>query len=1028
MTAPQSLITRLASPEATGRTEADIQSDIKTLLTTADFDLDTPRLEEQIGDGSRRRIDIATGATVIEVKKRLTNDTADADYIDQLAGYVTTRMSQDGSRYNGILTDGKTWWLFEQSPANGSFVRRSTFELAPGATGVGLVEWLQAVLATRSNISPTHANIESLLGASSPAYGQDVAYLLDLYDQVRTNPTVGLKRDLWARLLRSALGTGFDADNDKLFIDHTLLVVEASVIGHAVMGLPLDDLIQHPERLLSGDEFRQAGIYNVIESGFFDWILLADGGQQYLARTVKRIQMFDWSGIDHDALKILYESVINADVRKGMGEYYTPDWLAEGVTAKVLDKPLEQSALDPACGSGTFLFQAIRRIITAAEAAGWDSPKIVEHVQNHVFGLDIHPVSVLLARVTYLLALGEHLHDRGDVWVPVHLGDSMQWYQPGDHEENVFTINTDGVDLADVQDATLFSIARTLAFPLNSLGDTDTFDQLVTAMTDRAKEHTDPTAPRPEVDSVLKRFGITPNTEDYTLLAETFTTLCDLNAEGRDSIWGFYIRNQVRPLWLSMPGRRVDVLIGNPPWVAYRYMTPDLQEKYRAFANRYNLWHGGAVATQQDLVGLFITRSVAKYLNDGGTFGFVTPLAVLSRRAYEGFRAGRWGTYLRGEFTETWDLDKMRPRGFFPVPSAVVFGTRHTFHDPTKVNEEPACGFPSTKKVLSGLRVRNDWPATYEALTITETKNIELSSKDIKASEYDATVTQGATITPRMVFMVLEQDQNTSRLGRSQGTTTITPYRTNAEKEPWKSVPSWPTKTVSSRFIFDVHLGATVIPFGLLEPWRAVLPIDRQQLMDEQQISNANNGLREWWSDVEKIWEDNKTKQSKLSLMDSLDYQRKLSKQLNAVKHRVVYTASGNTIAAARLANPRALTEHALYWLPASGEGEAKYLTAILNAPVTTEMVAVYQSRGLFGGRHIDKNVWRLPIPKFDPADPLHAQLVDLAAKAEEVAAGVDAGTYGFQKHRRLVRDALVTAGITEPLNAAVKTLLGEDD
>lgn len=370
MTAPQSLITRLASPEATGRTEADIQSDIKTLLTTADFDLDTPRLEEQIGDGSRRRIDIATGATVIEVKKRLTNETADADYINQLAGYVTTRMNQDGSRYNGILTDGKTWWLFEQSPADGSFARRSTFELSPGATEVGLVEWLQAVLATRSNISPTHANVESLLGASSPAYSQDVAYLLDLYAQVRTNPTVGLKRDLWARLLRSALGTGFDTDNDKLFIDHTLLVVEASVIGHAVMELPLDDLLQHPERLLSGDEFRQAGIYNVIESGFFDWILLAEGGQKYLSRIVKRIQMFDWSDIDHDALKILYESVINADVRKGMGEYYTPDWLAEGVTAKVLDKPLEQSALDPACGSGTFLFQAIRRIITAAEAAG----------------------------------------------------------------------------------------------------------------------------------------------------------------------------------------------------------------------------------------------------------------------------------------------------------------------------------------------------------------------------------------------------------------------------------------------------------------------------------------------------------------------------------------------------------------------------------------------------------------------------------------------------------------------------------
>lgn len=1020
------LIRRLSTPEATGRTEADIQSDIKMLLTSGDFNLDTPRLEEQIGDGTRRRIDIATGATIIEVKKRLTNETADADYIKQLASYVTTRMDQECSRYNGILTDGKTWWLFEKSPADGTFVRRSTFELSPGSTGVGLIGWLQAVLATRSNITPTHANIENLLGASSPAYGQDVAYLLDLYAQVRTNPTVGLKRDLWARLLRSALGTGFDADNDKLFIDHTLLVVEASVIGHAVMGLPLDDLIQHPERLLSGDEFRQAGIYNVIESGFFDWILLAEGGQQYLARTVKRIQMFDWSDIDHDALKILYESVINADVRKGMGEYYTPDWLAEGVTAKVLEKPLEQSALDPACGSGTFLFQAIRRIITAAEAVGWDSPRIVEHVQNHVFGLDIHPVSVLLARVTYLLALGEHLHDRGDVWVPVHLGDSMQWYQPGDHEEDVFTINTEGVDLAEVQDATLFSIARTLAFPLNALGDTDTFDQLVTAMTDRAKEHTDPAAPRPEVDSVLKRFGITPNTEDFTHLAETFTTLCDLNAEGRDSIWGFYIRNQVRPLWLSMPGRRVDVLIGNPPWVAYRYMTPDLQEKYRAFANRYNLWHGGAVATQQDLVGLFITRSVAKYLNDGGTFGFVTPLAVLSRKAYEGFRAGRWGTYLRGEFTETWDLDQMRPRGFFPVPSAVVFGTRHTFHDPTKVNEEPACGFPPTKKVLSGLRVRNDWPATYEALTVTEEKNVELGTDSGDRSPYNEVVVNGATIFPKMLFFVEEQPQPTSRLGRSQGTTTVESYRTKLEKEPWKSQPSW-SATLPSRYVFDVHLGATIVPFGLLEPWRAVLPIDHQQLMDEPQINNADNGMRGWWRDASQRWEGNKTKKSKLSLLDRINYHRGLESQLGAVKHRVVYPLSGNTLAAARLDDPRAIIEQTLLWIPTSGVSEARYLTAILNASVTTEMVSVYQSRGLYGARHFSKDVWRLPIPKFDQGDPLHAELVDLAARAEEVAAGVDAGTYGFQKHRRLVRDALAEASITDPLNKAVKILLGEE-
>lgn len=151
MTTPQSLITRLASPDATERTEADIQSDIKTLLTTADFDLDTPRLEEQIGDGSHRRIDIATGATVIEVKKA-------AHQRERRRGL------HQPTRWLRHYPHEPRWFPLQRNPhrrenlvavravpADGSFVRRSTFELAPGATGFGLIEWLKAVLATRSN-------------------------------------------------------------------------------------------------------------------------------------------------------------------------------------------------------------------------------------------------------------------------------------------------------------------------------------------------------------------------------------------------------------------------------------------------------------------------------------------------------------------------------------------------------------------------------------------------------------------------------------------------------------------------------------------------------------------------------------------------------------------------------------------------------------------------------------------------------------------------------------------------------------
>jgi len=121
---------------------------------------------------------------------------------------------------------------------------------------------------------------------------------------------------------------------------------------------------------------------------------------------------FNWAEVDHDVLKVLYESVIDSDTRHALGEYYTPDWLAERMVSEVVDAPLEQRVLDPACGSGTFLFWAVRRYLNAAEAAGVPNPQALVGVTDHVFGIDLHPVAVTLARVTYLLAIGtERLQD-----------------------------------------------------------------------------------------------------------------------------------------------------------------------------------------------------------------------------------------------------------------------------------------------------------------------------------------------------------------------------------------------------------------------------------------------------------------------------------------------------------------------------------------------------------------------------------------------------------------------------------------
>lgn len=1026
------LMKRLAKKSTAIRTEADIQSDIRMLL------LSTPELipsaekasmaltlEEQVADGTRRRIDIALGSTVIEVKKTLTSEAEASKHISQLQGYVETRMEQTGSRYNGILSDGRTWWLFEKDPDTGAFPLLSKFELANSNKGEELAAWLQAVLAIPSEVPPAPDAIDETLGASSPGYAQDKAFLKSMYRQVSDNPTINLKRQLWARLLRSALGTGFE-DQENLFLDHTLLSIEAAAIGHAVMGINLIDLAQQPAVMLNGEKFRDAGIFNVIEADFFDWVLAAPEGEKFIRQVIRRINMFDWSKTEHDVLKVLYESIINAETRKGAGEYYTPDWLAEGIVDKALTKPLEQRALDPSCGSGTFVYHLVRRIIAAADVAGWDNRRLLNYVQEHVFGLDIHPVSVSLARITYLLALGKHLEqERDDIWVPIHLGDSVQWHQPAAHDESRIMIKTDGVDLtsASTGAATLFDVGQILAFPLAGIEDPGTFDRLVTDMTDRAKTYTDTTARKPTIDSTLSKFGITEPT-DLETLRTTFDILCTLNAEGRDSIWGYFVRNQVRPLWLSMKNRRVDVLVGNPPWVAYRYMTEGMQAQFKAFSQARNLWHGSKVATHQDLVGLFLARAVEKYLNEDGHFAFVTPLALLSRSQYDGLRQGNWGNGLYAEFTEVWDLENVRPKGdLFPVPSAVVFGQKRL--KPYSMKKTPAHGFPDSKLVVEGRRDKSGWEKTREGLTFAEKKLITLSTEDnVFASPYRQTVTQGATIVPRFLLFI-EEKETSGKLGQSRGMVNVQSMRTNLEKAPWKSLPSL-SGTVEKKFVYNVHLGSTIVPFRLLKPWKAVLPIDNGHLLKEDEITEIGApGLARWWKEASAVWEANKTKQSKMSLVENLDYQSKLTRQLGGANLRVLYTASGTSLAAMYAEGKTIIAEHKLYWVPVRGLDEARYLTAVLNAPITTELVREYQSVGLFGGRDFDTYPWRLAIPQFDKDNALHQQLVELAGRCEEIAASIPDGSLGFQKVRSLVRNNLREAGIQEQLNDTVSVLLG---
>lgn len=422
----QHLLRRLSDRDRI-RSEATVQADIRQLLLTGGLGLeeaDLPvELETQVGD--RRRIDVEVGFTVIEVKKDLRSSSVLLAAKKQLAGYLETRTQQTGQRYVGVLTDGADWIAYQLNDGRlEESTRTRVHSTRPDVTA--LLYWVEGVLATRQHVPPTPTEIVARLGASSASYALDRASLATLYAANASLQTVELKRELWSSLLRSALGTQF-TDDDELFVEHTLLVNSAEIIAHSVLGLDVAAL--QPATLLSGQRFDAAGIYGVVERDFFDWVLEVPGGPEFIRSLGRRLGRFDWAKVEHDVLKVLYESVIGADTRKRLGEYYTPDWLAEQVVATAVTDPLTQRVLDPSCGSGTFLFHAVRRHLAAAAETGRPLADALKSLTGQVLGVDLHPVAVALARVTYLLAIGrDRLVDstRGPISVPVYLGDSVQ--------------------------------------------------------------------------------------------------------------------------------------------------------------------------------------------------------------------------------------------------------------------------------------------------------------------------------------------------------------------------------------------------------------------------------------------------------------------------------------------------------------------------------------------------------------------------------------------------------------------------
>jgi hypothetical protein len=216
-----------------------------------------------------------------------------------------------------------------------------------------------------------------------------------------------------------------------------------------------------------------------------------------------------------------------------------------------------------------------------------------------------------------------------------------------------------------------------------------------------------------------------------------------------------------------------------------------------------------------------------------------------------------------------------------------------------------------------------------------------------------------------------------------------------------------------------------VLQFRLRTPDTFVLPLTGTgHLLDENgERIGAYPGLRSWMQSADSLWRE--LGKSALTLLEQIDYMGKLTHQIPVSPIRVAYAASGMHLHAALVTDRRAVIEHGAYWGAVASEDEGHYLVGILNTPTLTELVRPLMSYGK-DERHIDKAVWRLPIPAYDATNTLHADIVSAAKSLTAELDGREWRSDYFVTIRQDVRAWMLKDTTGRKLDNLVRELLGE--
>lgn len=1016
----------------TAKTEEDLRIGFEKVLEPVCISLgikSSPKYEKSIYSGGRS--DALHGLVIFEYEpptafrsKKSIGHAFDQlfDYIYGEANGTKETLFYFDPKFRGVGFDGEQIFFVQYRGDKNkpkTRLKKDEFNLiGPYPFDPQSARTLLTYLRSLSRKLLTAENLAEVFGPESKIAPMAVSAFVDALENWGTDRVIVFLNE-WKRLFGIVYGEQFGAHGEEevsalaglykvsketdfqklLFSVHTYFALLMKFIAAEIITLKetsLNSSFCSDLAHASKDEFRnqlvniedgwiysKRGITNFLEGDFFCWYLdaLSPRLEDAIRDITRALSEFEPATTlinpesTRDLLKKLYQYLVPQEVRHKLGEYYTPDWLAELTLNEVgYGGNTLKRFLDPFCGTGTFLVLAILKAREYGRSHREPPIETTKRILANIWGFDMNPLAVIAARTNYLFALADIVHELPSVEIPVYLADSVLWPE---RRRGQLKLPPRGESIPTPTSLQTFFVPRIW------INDEGILMRKAAPLVEKmARDH----YTVPEAMEQFKKEGLVfPPHEE--IVERFYSEILKLEDQGKNRIWARFLKNVFAP----MIADKFDFVVGNPPWIRWGYLSKEYRDATLPLWQDYGLFslkgHAARLGGgEKDFSMLCTYAAIDYYLKEDEKLGFlITQEVYKSKGAGEGFRRFRLGDKEYFKVLKAHDLVTVQPfekaanktamiilkKGSattYPVPYTLWKRKKGIGRIPTDSSLKDALTLLQKQKLLAQ-PIGSD-TGSWQTIARGEEKLRSIEGENAyKAHE-------GGYIVPYGVFWLEVKNVTVD------GNIII---KNLHEKGKWK-IQEVDGEKIEHDLVFPAVRGADI------ERWNAIPGIYVLVTQDPKLRYGYPETVmkREWprtYGYLLKFHAPllNRAMYKKYHADSGHPFYSQYNiAEYSFSRYRVVWKHMANDIFAAVISQHKTLfgyktvvSTHTTSLIPTENEDEAHYICAIINSNPVREFIKTYSSAGRgFGAPSVMNHVG---IAKFDLKNKLHQKLAYLS-------------------------------------------------